>query len=79
MARRPKEIPIEQKILQTENQIKNIDLSIAETEQALSNMYGQKEQLLRELEEQKICLLINTIKIKNISIDKAKEILENVN
>lgn len=79
MARRPKEIPIEQKILQTENQIKNIDLAIAETEQALSNMYGQKEQLLRELEEQKICLLVNTIKIKNISIDKAKEILENVN
>lgn len=79
MARRPRELTIEQKIANTETQIKNIEELISENEQTLSNLYEQKQQLLNTLEEQKICLLINTIKIKNISLDEAKEILEKTN
>lgn len=79
MARRPRELTIEQKIANTETQIKNIEELISENEQTLSNLYEQKKQLLNTLEEQKICLLINTIKIKNISLDEAKEILEKTN
>ena len=72
MARRPKEYKTtEQKILDIVNEIQI-------TEEHLIELKNHKKLLERDLEQEKIDALLMSIKNKNISIDKAKEIIDNM-
>jgi len=72
MARRPKEYKTtEQKIMDVVNEIQI-------TEEHLTELKNQKKLLERDLEQEKIDVLLMSIKNKNISIDKAKEIIDNM-
>lgn len=72
MARRPKEYKT------TEQKIMDIVNEIQITEEHLTELKNQKKLLERDLEQEKIDALLMSIKNKNISIDKAKEIIDNM-
>ena len=72
MARRPKEYKT------TEQKIMDIVNEIQITEEHLIELKNQKKLLERDLEQEKIDALLMSIKNKNISIDKAKEIIDNM-
>ena len=72
MARRPKEHKT------TEQKIMDIIDEIQMTEERLVDLKNQKKLLERDLEQEKIAGLLTSIKTKNISIDKAKEIIDNM-
>lgn len=66
MARKPK--PVYERIIETQDQIK-------QTEQKVEYLRKQLEKLYAEKEEQEMNDIWNTIKEKNLSYDQVKEIL----
>lgn len=79
MARKPRELTTEQKI---EDIMKNIiatnDEIIAIKDKLLA-LETHKKELENNLHQEKINLLLETISEKDISLDKAREIINNVN
>ena len=72
MARRPKEFKTtEQKLMDITNEIQ-----IAETR--LQDLKNKKKEIEYELEQEKVSALLMSIKEKHITIDKAKEIIDNI-
>ena len=72
MARRPKEFKTtEQKLMDITNEIQ-----IAEIR--LQDLKNKKKEIEYELEQEKVSALLMSIKEKHITIDKAKEIIDNI-
>lgn len=72
MARRPKEFKTtEQKLMDVVNEIQSVEIH-------LQNLKNQKKEIEQTLEQEKISSLLMSIKEKNITIDKAKEIIDNL-
>ena len=78
MARPRRELSTEQKI---ENIINPLNINEQESESAerlLAALRDQRIELENNLRQEKINLLLETMESKNISLDAAKEIIDNV-
>lgn len=78
MARPKREISTEQKI---ENILKDIETNeneIDRTEKYLHNLKEKEQELHTQLNQEKLNLLLETMNSKNISLDRAKEIIDNM-
>lgn len=78
MARPRREISTEQKI---ENILKDIETNeneIDRTEKYLHNLREKEQELHTQLNQEKLNLLLETMNSKNISLDRAKEIIDNM-
>lgn len=62
----------------TEQKIMDINNEIVITEEHLAILKQEKKGLEQSLEEEKVAELISSIKAKGISLDKAKEIIDNM-
>ena len=76
--RRNRELTTEQKIEDILENITATEKRIAETEEKLTSLKNQKQELENNLRQEKINLLLETMEGKNISLDKAKEIIDNI-
>jgi Asp-tRNA(Asn)/Glu-tRNA(Gln) amidotransferase B subunit len=72
MARRSKEYKT------TEHKLMDITNEIITAEEHLQNLKAQKKELEKDLEQEKVAALLASIRDKNISIDRAKEIIDNM-
>lgn len=78
MARPRREISTEQKI---ENILKDIETNANEidrTEKYLHNLREKEQELHTQLNQEKLNLLLETMNSKDISLDRAKEIIDNM-
>lgn len=78
MARPRREISTEQKI---ENILKDIETNeneIDRIEKYLHNLREKEQELHTQLNQEKLNLLLKTMNSKNISLDRAKEIIDNM-
>lgn len=78
MARPRREISTEQKI---ENILKDIETNeneIDRTEKYLHDLREKEQELHTQLNQEKLNLLLETMNSKNISLDRAKEIIDNM-
>ena len=78
MARPRRELSTEQKI---ENILKDIETNeneIDRTEKYLHNLREKEQELHTQLNQEKLNLLLETMNSKNISLDRAKEIIDNM-
>ena len=78
MARKPRELSTEQKIYNINSAISELEISIEQSEETLANLRKQKKEYEEELQKEKINLLVETIQKKDITLDKAKEIIDNM-
>ena len=78
MARPTRKLSTEQKIENIVAQIKEAEANILSVEQNLISLKKQKSVLEDDLRTEKINLLLEAMDAKNISIDKAKEIIDNM-
>ena len=78
MARQKKELSTTQKIENIISQIETTDQDIESAEKHLASLKEQKVELLNNLRTEKINLLLETMESKDISLDAAREIIENV-
>lgn len=62
----------------TEQKIEDINVEINKTEQILFDLKQEKKELEKILEQEKIDALITSVKAKGFSLDKAKEIIDNM-
>lgn len=62
----------------TEQKIEDINVEINKTEQTLFDLKQEKKELEKILEQEKIDALITSVKAKGFSLDKAKEIIDNM-
>ena len=78
MARPRREISTEQKIENIINQLNINEQEIESAERNLAALRDQRIDLENTLRQEKINLLLETMESKNISLDAAKEIIDNV-
>ena len=78
MARRIKELSTTQKIENIISQIESTNQEIESAEKHLASLKDQRVDLENNLRQEKINLLLETMESKNISLDAAKEIIDNV-
>lgn len=73
------ELTTEQKIEEITASIIKTENEIIETRERLANLEEQNKMLNNQLRQEKINLLLETINEKDISLDKAREIINNIN
>lgn len=78
MARSRRELSTEQKIENIINQLNINEQEIESSERHLAALRDQRIDLENNLRQEKINLLLETMESKNISLDAAKEIIDNV-
>lgn len=78
MARPRRELSTEQKIENIINQLNINEQEIESAERHLAALRDQRVDLENNLRQEKINLLLETMESKNISLDAAKEIIDNV-
>jgi len=77
--RRNKELTTVEKIENLKTQIADAERDILLAEEKLHELRNDKKELEDKLHQEKIALLLETMEEKNISLDMAKEIIDNVN
>lgn len=78
MARPKRELTTEQKIQNLISDITDTESKIEEAENILSVLKNQKRELEDALRQEKINALLEAIAKKEISLDKAKEIIDSM-
>lgn len=78
MARPRRELSTEQKIENIINQLNINEQEIESAEHHLAALRDQRIDLENNLRQEKINLLLEAMESKNISLDAAKEIIDNV-
>lgn len=76
--RRNKELTTVEKIDALLQDIIYNESEITKTEERLMELKNKKKELEDSLRQEKINLLLETMEEKNISLDKAKEIIDNI-
>lgn len=76
--RRNKELTTVEKIDALLQDIIYNESEITKTEERLIELKNKKKELEDSLRQEKINLLLETMEEKNISLDKAKEIIDNI-
>ena len=76
--RKSKEPTTAEKIENIKTQIVNTERNILLAEEKLHELRNDKKELEDKLRQEKITLLLETMEEKNISLDAAKEIIDNV-
>jgi len=77
--RRNKELTTVEKIENLKTQIADAERDILLAEEKLHELRNDKKELEDKLHQEKSALLLETMEEKNISLDMAKEIIDNVN
>lgn len=78
MARPRREISTEQKIDNILKDIETNENEIDRIEKYLHNLREKEQELHTQLNQEKLNLLLETMNSKNISLDRAKEIIDNM-
>lgn len=76
--RKSKELTTVEKIENIKTQIADTEREIMLTEEKLHDLRNEKKELEDKLHHEKINLLLETMESKNISLDRAKEIIDNM-
>lgn len=79
MTKSEAELRIEQRIKDISEKIVDIENEITHTKEKLSILEERNKLLYSLLRQEEINLLLETIKARDISLDKAREILNNIN
>lgn len=77
-ARRTKELTTVEKIDELVKRLDAKEAEIENAEQRLVELKNDKKAIETELQSEKLNLLLETMEAKNISLDRAKEIIDNV-
>lgn len=77
-ARRTKELTTTEKIGELVDRLAAKEEEIESAEQKLIELKNDKKAIETELQSEKLNLLLETMEAKNISLDRAKEIIDNV-
>ena len=76
--RRTKELTTVEKISELCKRLAVKETEIESVEQKLIELKNDKKVIETELQSEKLNLLLETMEAKNISLDRAKEIIDNV-
>ena len=76
--RKPKDLTTVEKIEELTKMLTSKEAEIDNAEHRLNELRNDKKEIETEIQKEKLNLLLETMEAKNISLDRAKEIIDNV-